>query len=98
MSTISGDAFILTTKREGETGFDIYSIRVDGEQSVFLFEDRDDAERYVIMMEQDPEYIVGETMFLDITEVPLSMALDVFNEKNLNYVYIKSDDLFVPPR
>lgn len=96
MSTISEDVFILTTRKGG--AFEIYSIRVDGEQSVFLFEDRDDAERYVIMMEQDPEYIVGETMFLDITEVPLSMALDVFNEKNLNYVYIKSDDLFVPPR
>ena len=25
------------------------------------------------------------------------MALDVFNEKNLDYVYIKQDDLFVPP-
>jgi len=90
------EAYILTTR--GKDNFDIYSMRVDGKQSVFLFEDADDAERYVIMLEQDPDYVVGETLFLDITEVPLSMALDVFNEKSLNYVYIKRDDLFVPPR
>jgi len=89
------DCYILTI--DGGDGFNIFSVKAAGVQSVFMFEDRDDAERYVIMMEQDPEYIVGETAKLDITEVPLAMALDVFNEKNLDYVYIKKDDLFVPP-
>ena len=90
------DCYILTAANE-DKGFNIFSVTAAGKQSVFVFEDRDDAERYVIMMEQDPEYIIGESAHLDITEVPLSMALDVFNEKNLDYVFIKQDDLFVPP-
>ena len=88
--------YMLTMVRDGS--IDIYSVRVDGEAAnVFLFENRDDAERYVIMLEEDEDYLVGETCTMDITEVPLGIAIDALNEKGHSYIHIRTDELFVPP-
>lgn len=77
---------------------DIYSVRVDGEPpTILLFQEREDAERYVIMLEEDPGYTVGETCTMDITEVPMDDAIDAFNAKGHSFILIRSDELFIPP-
>ena len=79
-------------------GTNIYSLRDNGkEPEVLIFQDRDDAERYAIMLEQDDGYIVGESLTMDIAEVELGAAIDILNEKERNYILVKKEDLFIPP-
>ena len=87
--------YILTNKDGG--AFDVYSIRADGVKNVLIFENEEDAERYVIMLEQDDSYIVGEGFGMSVTEVPLDMVLEVLGSKGYSYIYVNSDDLFIPP-
>ena len=88
--------YLLTVTRNESV--DIYSVRAPGDPpTVFLFEERADAERYVIMLEQDEDYVVGETLDMDITEVPLTDAIDALDDKGHSYILIRSDELFVPP-
>ena len=91
------DAYVLTHKRG--SAMDVYSVREHGNDtpSVFIFEEYDDAERYAIMLEEDVNYIIGESLELQVTEIPLGDAVDIFNAKGHNYVLIRSDHLFVPP-
>lgn len=62
-----------------------------------IFQNKDDAERYVIMMEQDEEYVIGESLVMDITEVALGDAIDILSEKGHDYILVKDTDLFIPP-
>ena len=90
------EAYVLTSKRS--KAVDVYSVRSGDEPpNVLIFQEREDAERYVIMLQEDADYIVGEGLELEITEIPLGNAIDIFNEKGHNYIFVKSDDLFVPP-
>ena len=88
--------YLLITK--DDDGTNIFSLRYGSrEPEVLIFEERDDAERYVIMLEQDEGYAVGESIRMDIAEVELASAIDILNEKNRNYILVKKEDLFVPP-
>ena len=88
--------YLLTTV--DSEGTNIFSLRDgDKEPEVLIFQNRDDAERYVIMLEQDEDYIVGETLSMNITEVKLGAAVDILNEKKRNYILVKEQDLFIPP-
>jgi len=49
------------------------------------------------MLEQDDVYIVGETFKLEVTEAPLVDVVDSLNEKGHDYIFVKPDDLFIPP-
>ena len=89
-------SYLLTRKRD--SAFDVYTVNYQGLPTILIFEERDDAERYVIMLEQDSDYVVGETIQLEITEVDLGDAVDIFNEKKQNYILIREDDLFIPPK
>lgn len=92
----SSDCYIITTIKGGEVN--IYSIRDgQGPPRVMIFENDEDAQRYVIMLEQDDTYIVGETLNMDVTSVCLGDALDVLNEKGHEYILVREDDLFIPP-
>ncbi len=76
-----------------------YSLREEGEDTsrVLLFQERDDAERYVIMLEQDENYIVGEDFEMTVNEACLGDVLDVLNDKGHDFLFVRSDDLFIPP-
>ena len=89
------NSYILTSKETAS--FDVYSIRSEGTKNVLIFECEADAERYVIMLKEDETYVVGDEFRLDVTEVPLDMVLEVLATKGYNYIYVKSDDLFIPP-
>ena len=86
--------YLLTCK--DEDGTNIYSLRDgDKEPEVLIFQKRDDAERYAIMLEQDDAYIIGESLDMDIAEVKLGAAIDILTEKNRNYILVKENDLFI---
>lgn len=76
---------------------DVYTIKSDGIRNVLIFEKEEDANRYVMMLYEDDGYIVGETLDLEVFEVPLSSVVESLNEKGYSYIYIKVDDLFIPP-
>ena len=81
-------AYVLTHKRG--KAIDVYSVRAGSEPpNVLIFQERDDAERYVIMLRQDVEYIVGDDFELEVTEIPLGDAIDIFNAKGHNYIFIQ---------
>lgn len=88
-------AYILTTVRNGS--IDLYSVKDLGTSKVLIFQQREDAERYVIMLEQSEAYIIGESMSLDVTEIPLADSIDILNEKQKEFIYVNSSELFVPP-
>ena len=90
------DACYIITTTETK-GMDVYTIKSDGVKNVLVFEEGEDAERYVMMLYEDDGYIVGETLELEVFEVPLSAVVESLNEKGYSYIYIKVDDLFIPP-
>ena len=90
------NCYLLVTK--DSEGTNIFSLRSGNkEPEVLIFQCRDDAERYVIMLEQDDSYIVGESLTMEIAEVKLGAAIDILEEKNRNYILVKEEDLFIPP-
>lgn len=90
------DCYILTVEKDGDCS--IFSLKEEGSvQRVVLFQERDDAERYVIMLEQDEYYSVGNVFAAEIQQVCLGDVLDILNEKGHDYLYIKNTDLFIPP-
>ena len=93
----TSDAYFLSgVLSDGEVS--TYSLREDGgEARVLLFQERDDAERYVIMLEQDEAYAVGESIKMVINEACLGDILDILNEKEQDYLFVRKDDLFIPP-
>ena len=91
------DCYFLTAIRDGE--IQTYSLREEGDKSprVLIFEQRDDAERYVIMLEQDEAYAVGSEMEMIINAACLGDVLDILTEKGHDYLFVRNDDLFIPP-
>jgi len=90
------EAFILATMRSGK--MEIYSISNPGEApNVLIFEEREDAERYVIMLEQDDQYIVGSTLNMEVNEACLGDVIDILNDKGADFLFVRRDDLFIPP-
>jgi|TARA_B100001996_G_scaffold310099_1_gene251798 hypothetical protein len=62
-----------------------------GEKVVFLFQDRDDAKRYALMLEDngDPE--------MDVIEVRDNVAIGACERTGTRYTVISPDDIVVPP-
>lgn len=88
--------YIITQKRG--TALDVFSISKEGDTpTILVFDKEDDAERYVIMLNEDDDYVVGESVHLEVTELPVKDALDVFDKKGHEYIFVKEDDLFIPP-
>lgn len=89
-------AYFLSGVNDGE--ITTYSLREEGEDArVLLFQMYDDAERYVIMMEQDEAYRVGETIDLIINDAILGDIVDILSDKGYDYLFVRSEDLFIPP-
>lgn len=83
--------FILTVAGQEEEG--AYAVHdEDGEKALYLFEEEDDAIRYVGLLEAEdyPE--------MSVVEVEDEVAINTCNVYNYRYVIITSDDLVIPPR
>ncbi len=88
--------YLLTIRNSD--GTHIYSLRdKNKEPEILLFECEDDAKRYKMMMEQDDEYVVGETMEMEITEVEYDSFLEIAKTRGRKYILVKNDELFIPP-
>jgi uncharacterized protein (DUF2344 family) len=74
----------------------VYSvISEDGEHVIFFFEEEEDAERYLTMLEAHDDDDLPE---LDIIEVDLDMAAKVCEDKGYYYSVVTPDDVIVPPK
>tara|TARA_R100000005_G_scaffold95602_1_gene77821 strand:+ start:335 stop:583 length:249 start_codon:yes stop_codon:yes gene_type:complete len=81
--------YVLTDTRTGG----IYAVNTkDFSKSVTVFEDRDDAVRYITLLEAD-DYEDK----LEIMEVERDVIAVNCNTYGYNYSIIKKDDLIVPP-
>jgi hypothetical protein len=83
--------FILTVNGNVEDG--AYAVLDDdGENALYFFEDIDDAERYVGLLEADgyPE--------MEIVEVDDEVAIKTCEMYNYHYVIIKPEDFVIPPK
>ena len=62
-----------------------------GEKVVFLFQEKSDAERYALMLEDqgDPE--------MDVIEVKDNVAIGACEKSGTKYTVISKDDIVIPP-
>lgn len=80
--------FVLTDTQSGG----IYAVTgKDYNKTVTVFEDRDDAERYVLLLNAE-DYEDN----LEITEVDSAVIAINCNTYGYNYSIIKKDDLIIP--
>ena len=83
--------FILALKHKEDEG--AYSVDNDeGEKTLYLFEDKDDADRYVGLLEADdfPE--------MSVVEVEDEKAVKTCEMYGYNYVIITPNEFVIPPR
>ena len=82
--------FILTIAGKEREG--AYSVEDEhGDQILYLFEEEDDAERYVMMLEEQdyPE--------MNILEVEDGLMIKTCETHGYNYTIITSDGIVIPP-
>tara|TARA_B100001250_G_C19393067_1_gene611399 strand:+ start:15 stop:290 length:276 start_codon:yes stop_codon:yes gene_type:complete len=75
-------------KREGA-----YAVKDNsGEKVLFLFEEEDDAERYVMQLLQNGE------LGMEVVEVDEDVAIKACEVYNYKYCVITSNDFVIPPK
>ena len=83
--------FIITIKGMDDEG--AYAVKdASGERVVFLFDEKDDALRYAMLMEEDgcPD--------MDVIEVNDAVAMGACDKAGIRYTIITEDDIVIPPR
>ena len=74
-------------RREGA-----YAVKdVDGDMVLFLFENEDDADRYVMMLRDNEE------MGMEVVEVDEQVAIKACEMYNYKYTIVTSKDFVIPP-
>jgi hypothetical protein len=83
--------YILTVQGKETEG--AYAVEnEDGEKTLFMFEEQDDAERYAMMLSMaDEDYPV-----LEVVEVEEEVAIKACEMYDYPYVVIASTDLVIP--
>ena len=84
--------YILTLSPDGEEGaFTV--VDDDGEEMLYLFEEKDDATRFAIQLEATEE----DDVSVDVVEVDDEMIIKVCEINETNYSIIKKNDIVTPP-
>ena len=84
--------YILTLSPDGEEGaFTV--VDVDGEEMLYLFEEKDDATRFAIQLEATEE----DDVSVDVVEVDDEMIIKVCEFNETNYSIITKNDIVTPP-
>ena len=84
--------YILTLSPDGEEGaFTV--VDDDGEEMLYLFEEKDDATRFAIQLEATEENDVS----VDVVEVDDEMIIKVCEFNETNYSLITKNDIVTPP-
>jgi hypothetical protein len=83
--------FILTLQSRQDG---VYSVlNGDGDHVIPLFEEEDDAERYLYFLETDPEYPP-----MAVTHIEEDVIIKACTERFQKYSIITSDDFIIPPQ
>jgi hypothetical protein len=85
--------YLLTLKGRKDDGAFAVSDKY-GEKVLFLFEEEDDAVRYAMMLEEDPDY----EKEMEVVEVDDELAIKTCKIYNYKYAVITPDDIVVPPK
>lgn len=83
--------YIITIKGKDDEG--AYAVKDEFEEKVvFLFEEKDDAIRYALLMEEDgcPE--------MDVIQIKDAVAVAACEKAGVRYTIITEDDIVIPPR
>lgn len=84
------DLYIITLKDHPEG---VYSLFDDTQERVIpIFEQEDDAERYVYMMEED-----DENPPLQVVELDSDVIIEACEMRGQRYSIITADDFLIPP-
>jgi len=84
--------YLLTLKDRKDDG--AYAVQDKyGDKVLFLFEEEDDAERYAMMLEEDPDY----EKEMEIVEVDDVLAIKTCKAYNYKYTVITPNDIVIPP-
>ena len=65
-----------------------------GDKVLFLFEEEDDAQRYAMMLEVDPQYQNP----MQVIEVDDDLAIKTCKIHNYKYTVITPNDIVIPPK
>lgn len=84
--------YILTLSPDGEEGaFTV--LDEDGEDLLYLFEEKDDATRFAIQLEE----IESDDFSVDVVEVDDEMIIKVCEFNETQYSIITKNDIVTPP-
>jgi len=71
-----------------------YAVANDyGEKTLYFFQDEEDAERFVGLLEADEE-----DLEMEVVEIDPELAIKACHQYNYKYAIITSDDFVIPPR
>ena len=83
--------FLLTIKQKKDEGAYAVEDR-DGDKVLFLFEKKDDADRYAMQLEAQ------EDGLMDVVDVNSDLAIKTCRMYNYKYAVIKPNDIVIPPK
>ncbi len=83
--------FLLTIKEKKDEGAYAVEDR-DGDKVLFLFEKKDDADRYAMQLEAQ------EDGLMDVVDVNSDLAIKTCRMYNYKYAVIKPNDIVIPPK
>tara|TARA_B000000557_G_scaffold262570_1_gene263643 strand:- start:1397 stop:1660 length:264 start_codon:yes stop_codon:yes gene_type:complete len=82
--------FIVTLENKPEGVFSVYD---DSDNRVVpIFQDEDDAERYLSMLDDEPDYPGMEIMEIDGQEM-----INACQQRGQRFLIVTTDDLLIPP-
>ena len=71
-----------------------YAVANDyGEKTLYFFQDEEDAERFVGLLEADEE-----DLEMEVVEIDPELAIKACHQYNYKYAIITPDDFVIPPR
>ena len=85
--------YLLTLKDRKDDGAYAVADRY-GEKVLFSFEEEDDAVRYAMLLEEDPEY----EKEMEVVEVDDEMAIRTCTMYNYKYTVVTPNDIIIPPK
>ena len=85
--------FLITLKDQPDGVYSLIS--EEGEHVIFFFEEEDDADRYLMQLEQHDDH--QDLPEMTVVEVDIDIASKVCEDKGYHYTVVPPDDVIVPP-
>lgn len=85
--------FLITLKDQPDGVYSLIS--EEGEHVIFFFEEEDDADRYLMQLEQHDDH--QNLPEMTVVEVDIDIASKVCEDKGYHYTVVTPDDVIVPP-